>query len=78
MLVEKRASSYLILEFFDLYYFDFVGNDYYQIINKKFSDKKIVIRISGDDEDGVDFSYAGKYESILKLIHVTSMNSRVQ
>jgi len=67
LLVEKKASSYLIPEFFDLYYFDFVGNDYHPKINKKFSDKKIVIRSSSDDEDGVDCSNAGKYESILNV-----------
>ena len=67
LLVNNGASSYVIPEFFDLYYCDFVGKDYQSEINKIFLNKKLVIRSSSDDEDGIDYSNAGKYESILNV-----------
>ena len=62
-----NQDGFRVPKLVDVYYNEFINNDHIDIISKNLSSDKLIVRSSSENEDGLETSNAGKYESILNL-----------
>ncbi len=60
-------TSFIIPKFIDIYYHEFLKKNFLKKITQNLNSEFLVIRSSSEDEDGINISNAGKYESILNV-----------
>lgn len=63
----SNQKGFIVPKLVDIYYYDFNNNNYLKIIRDNLSSNQLVVRSSSENEDGLETSNAGKYESILNV-----------
>ena len=62
-----NQNGFIVPKLIDVFYSDLKGKNYLQLIRENLSSQQLVIRSSSENEDGLETSNAGKYESILNV-----------
>jgi len=62
-----NQNGFIVPKLIDVFYSDLKRKNYLQLIRENLSSQQLVIRSSSENEDGLETSNAGKYESILNV-----------
>lgn len=62
-----HQDGYIIPRLIDIYFAEFKSNSHLDLIRDNLFSKQLVVRSSSENEDGLETSNAGKYESVLNV-----------
>ena len=63
----SHQKGFIIPKLIDVYYNEFESNNHLKLIRDNLFSNQLVVRSSSENEDGLETSNAGKYESILNI-----------